>query len=53
MSFANNSLFSTLGAKPAIGRLPLPDEEPNVVVISDIAPVIAPTTAPRMAPAMK
>ncbi|MGE0455286.1 MAG: ABC transporter permease [Vicinamibacteria bacterium] len=35
MAVATNSLYSTLGARPALGRLPLPEDESRVVVISD------------------
>jgi len=35
MAFATNSLYSTLGAQPAIGRLPVKEDESRVVVISD------------------
>ncbi len=35
MSWPTNSLYSTLGARPALGRLPVPEDESNVVVISD------------------
>jgi putative ABC transport system permease protein len=34
MSAPTNSLFSTLGAHPILGRLPVPEDESNVVVIS-------------------
>jgi putative ABC transport system permease protein len=34
MSSPTNSLFSTLGAKPILGRLPIPADESNAVVIS-------------------
>jgi predicted permease len=34
MSFPTNSLFSTLGAKPILGRLPVAADENNVAVIS-------------------
>jgi putative ABC transport system permease protein len=35
MAFASNTLYSTLGAQPALGRLPVPGDEDRVVVISD------------------
>jgi predicted permease len=35
MAVATNSLYSTLGAQPALGRLPVPADEDRVVVISD------------------
>ena len=35
MAAATNSLFSTLGAQPALGRLPVAEDESRVVVISD------------------
>jgi predicted permease len=35
MSAPTNSLYSTLGAHPALGRLPVAEDESNVVVISD------------------
>ncbi len=35
MSAPTNSLYSTLGARPAIGRLPVAADESRVVVISD------------------
>jgi predicted permease len=35
MSAATNSLYSTLGAPPALGRLPVAADEGRVVVISD------------------
>jgi hypothetical protein len=31
---ATPSLFTTLGARPALGRLPAPDDDDRVVVIS-------------------
>ncbi len=34
MSMPTTSLFSTLGARPALGRLPTSEDEDNVVVIS-------------------
>jgi predicted permease len=34
MSWPTNSLFSTLGAKPILGRLPRAEDEDNVLVIS-------------------
>jgi hypothetical protein len=34
MSWPTNSLFSTLGAQPVLGRLPVTEDEFNVVVIS-------------------
>ena len=35
MGAASRSLYSTLGARPALGRLPLPEDEDRAVVISD------------------
>jgi len=35
MSWPTNSLYSTLGARPQLGRLPVPEDESNVAVISD------------------
>jgi predicted permease len=35
MAFGTRSLFSTLGAKPALGRLPVPADEDRVALISD------------------
>jgi putative ABC transport system permease protein len=35
MSAPTNSLYSTLGARPALGRLPVAADESHVVVISD------------------
>ena len=35
MAFGTRSLFSTLGAKPALGRLPVPADEDRAAVISD------------------
>ncbi len=35
MGVASRSLYSTLGARPALGRLPLPADEDRAVVISD------------------
>jgi len=35
MGAVSRSLFSTLGAQPALGRLPLPADEDRAVVISD------------------
>ena len=35
MSAPTNSLFSTLGARPMLGRLPVKEDESNVVVISN------------------
>jgi predicted permease len=35
MAFSTPSLYSTLGAQPALGRLPLPEDEDRVAVISD------------------
>jgi predicted permease len=35
MSAPTNSLYSTLGARPALGRLPVTEDEDKVVVISD------------------
>ncbi len=35
MSAPANSLYSTLGARPVLGRLPVPEDENRVVVISD------------------
>lgn len=34
MSFATTSLFNTLGATPILGRLPVPEDESQVAVIS-------------------
>ena len=35
MAFPTNGIYDTLGARPQIGRLPTPDDEDRVVVISD------------------
>jgi predicted permease len=35
MAIATNSLYSTLGAQPALGRLPVAEDESRVAVISD------------------
>ena len=35
MAAVTNSLYTTLGARPALGRLPVPEDEQGVVVISD------------------
>ncbi len=35
MGYASSSLYSTLGARPALGRLPVPADEDRVAVISD------------------
>ena len=35
MAIVTNSLYSTLGAQPALGRLPVAEDESRVVVISD------------------
>jgi predicted permease len=35
MGAVTNSLYSTLGAKPALGRLPVAEDQERVVVISD------------------
>jgi putative ABC transport system permease protein len=35
MGSASRSLYSTLGAQPALGRLPAPEEEDRALVISD------------------
>ena len=35
MAAVTNSLYSTLGAQPALGRLPVAEDESRVVVISD------------------
>ncbi len=35
MSWPTNSLYATLGARPALGRLPVSEDEERVVVISD------------------
>jgi hypothetical protein len=35
MAFPSNDIYATLGARPAIGRLPTPEDEDRVVVISD------------------
>ena len=34
MSWPTNSLFSTLGARPILGRLPMPEDDTRAVVIS-------------------
>lgn len=34
MSFPSNSMYSTLGVKPILGRLPVAEDESNAVVIS-------------------
>jgi putative ABC transport system permease protein len=35
MAYASNSLYTTLGAQPALGRLPVKEDEQRVMVISD------------------
>jgi putative ABC transport system permease protein len=35
MAFPTNDMYATLGVRPMIGRLPLPEDGDNVVVISD------------------
>jgi predicted permease len=35
MAFPTNGIYSTLGARPQVGRLPAPDDEDRVVLISD------------------
>jgi predicted permease len=35
MAFPTNGMYSTLGVRPQIGRLPTPEDEDRVVVISD------------------
>jgi putative ABC transport system permease protein len=35
MAFPTNDMFATLGARPQLGRLPVPDDGDRVVVISD------------------
>jgi putative ABC transport system permease protein len=35
MAFPSNDIYATLGARPAIGRLPTPEDEDRVVLISD------------------
>ena len=35
MSWPSNDMYSTLGVRPALGRLPLPEDGDDVVVISD------------------
>jgi putative ABC transport system permease protein len=35
MGYVTSSMYSTLGARPAIGRLPVPSDEDRVAVISD------------------
>ena len=35
MAFPTNDIYATLGARPQVGRLPLPDDGDRVVVISD------------------
>ena len=35
MAFPTNGIYETLGARPQIGRLPTPEDEDRVVVISD------------------
>lgn len=35
MSWPTNDMYATLGVRPQLGRLPLPEDEDNVVLISD------------------
>jgi putative ABC transport system permease protein len=35
MAWPSNDMYSTLGARPALGRLPVPEDGDDVVVISD------------------
>jgi putative ABC transport system permease protein len=35
MAFPTNDIYSTLGARPQVGRLPVPDDADRVVLISD------------------
>lgn len=35
MAFPTNDIYDTLGARPRVGRLPTPEDEDRVVVISD------------------
>src|SRR5688500_19245721 len=35
MAFPTNGMYATLGARPQMGRLPTPEDEDRVVVISD------------------
>ncbi len=35
MAFPTNDMYATLGARPQVGRLPLPDDGDRVVLISD------------------
>ena len=35
MAFPTNGIYATLGARPQVGRLPVPDDEDRVVLISD------------------
>jgi predicted permease len=35
MAFPTNDIYATLGARPQVGRLPAPDDEDRVVLISD------------------
>lgn len=35
MAFPTNDIYATLGVRPQLGRLPVPDDEDRVVVISD------------------
>jgi putative ABC transport system permease protein len=35
MAFPSNDIYATLGARPAIGRVPAPEDEDRVVLISD------------------
>jgi putative ABC transport system permease protein len=35
MAFPSNDIYATLGARPQIGRLPTPEDEDRVVLISD------------------
>ena len=35
MAFPTNDIYATLGARPQVGRLPVPDDDDRVVLISD------------------
>lgn len=35
MAFPTPDMFATLGARPQLGRLPLPEDGPNAIVLSD------------------
>jgi predicted permease len=35
MAFPTNDMYTTLGVRPMVGRLPVPEDEDHVVVISD------------------